>query len=136
LTTPDLGGQPAHAHVLVVDDEFLIRWSLRERLVGDGFRVVEAGDAATARAVFRAQRFDVVLLDLRLPDSDGLDLLRELAAEARSRIIVITAHGNAELAEAAVRAGAWGFLHKPFDVEHMVELVASAAIGPAPGGGG
>ncbi len=126
LASVPLDVGPIPGRVLVVDDEFLIRWSLRERLRGDGFAVVEAADAAAARGAFHAEHFDVVLLDLRLPDSDGLGLLAEFLATGRSRIIVITAHGTDEMAEEALRMGALGFLRKPFDIDRMVELVAEA----------
>lgn len=126
LATVPLDVGPVPGRVLVVDDEFLIRWSLRERLRADGFAVVEAADAAAARAAFRAEIFDVVLLDLRLPDSDGLGLLGEFLATGRSRIVVITAHGTDEMAEEALQMGALGFLRKPFDIDRMVELVADA----------
>lgn len=127
MTAVPLDVGVASGHVLVVDDEFLIRWSLRERLIGDGFRVVEAEDAACARRAVQEDHFDVVLLDVRLPDSDGLGLLAELLASVNSRIIVITAHGTDELAEEALAMGAAAFLRKPFDIDRMVELVATAA---------
>ena len=61
--------------ILVVDDERLIRWSLNERLTRDGFRVVEAADGATAEEALSHGDVDLVLLDVKLPDTDGLTLL-------------------------------------------------------------
>ncbi len=131
------GGGPTlrRPRVLIVDDEFLIRWSLREQLVAEHMEVEEAATAAEARAHFRAGAYQAVLLDLRLPDSDGLDLLRELLGIQPTPVIVITAHGTDETAMEAKRLGAYGFMRKPFDVEAMVELLAAAVLhGAQPNG--
>ncbi len=119
---------PDPPRVLIVDDEFLIRWSLREQLVAERMEVEEAATAAEARAHFNAGTFHAVLLDLRLPDSDGLDLLSELQSIQPTPVIVITAHGTDETAIEAKRLGAFGFLRKPFDVEAMVELLSAAVL--------
>lgn len=114
--------------VLVVDDEWLVRWSLSESLAEKGYRVRLARDAQEAVELFQtAPAADAVLLDLRLPDSSDLDLLKRLRHMAPDcPIIVITAHPSAELAEQAERAGAFRVLDKPFDVEHVVALVGEA----------
>jgi CheY-like chemotaxis protein len=67
----------AHATVLIVDDEDLIRWSLRERLRGDGYDILEAGTGQAALEQFK-EGVDLVLLAYRLPDMDGISILREL----------------------------------------------------------
>src|SRR4051794_29432550 len=85
--------------ILVVDDEPLIRWALREGLESAGFDVIEAGSAREALASLGgAGRVDVALLDIRLPDSDDLGLLRRVRRDAPGcRVIVMTAHGSPEL---------------------------------------
>jgi DNA-binding NtrC family response regulator len=115
--------------VLVVDDEPLIRWSLAEVLSENGYSVVEAG---TGRAAIQeaglSDPFNVIVLDLRLPDTDSLSLLarlRELAP--RARIIMMTAHGTDEVAEEAHARGAYGFVHKPFEMSVMASLVTEAS---------
>lgn len=116
--------------VLVVDDEALIRWSVAESLQSAGFRVLEAGTAREALDHFDTQgcRTCVVLLDLRLPDSDDLGLLRRIREIApRCRIILMTAHGTAEILDEALEAGAYGVLAKPFDMSRVVGLVQQAA---------
>jgi DNA-binding NtrC family response regulator len=115
--------------VLVVDDEMLIRWSVSEILSDVGHRVVEADSAEGAlKAVASArQPFDVVLLDYRLPDSNGLGLLatiRETLPE--SAIVLMTAYGTPEVARDARSLGAYDVLDKPFDMHGLDSLVRNA----------
>jgi len=118
------------AHVLVVDDEPLIRWSLNETLSDRGYDVTETGDAAAARRAVRAAlpAFDVVLLDYRLPDSDDLSLLASLRqATPRTKIILMTAYGSPETVLGALELGAFRVVNKPFEMRDVVALVAEAA---------
>ena len=115
--------------VLVVDDEPLIRWAVREGLESAGYAVVEAGTAREALASLSegARPVSVALLDLRLPDSDDLGLLRRVRREAPGcRVIIMTAHGTPELLAEAITAGAFGTIMKPFDMARIVGLVRSA----------
>ncbi len=114
--------------ILVVDDEPLIRWAVREGLESAGYQVIEAGSAREALAELDgASNVDVALLDIRLPDSDDLTLLRRVRAGAPDcRVIVMTAHGTPELLAEAIRAGAFGTLSKPFDMTGMVDMVRAA----------
>ena len=112
--------------VLVVDDEQLIRWSLAERLKADGLDVVEA---ATAHEAF--DRFgpdvDLVLLDYRLPDSDGLRVLKSMkAAQPDVPIILLTAFSSIETAVEAMKHGAYHYANKPFNLEEIALVVAKA----------
>ena len=116
--------------ILVVDDESLIRWSLVESLAAEGFTVLEAGSAREALACL-GQNGDigVVLLDLKLPDSTDLTLLRRLRRLApASRVILMTAHGTAEILDEALRAGAFRAIGKPFDMNDMVKIVRDAVV--------
>jgi DNA-binding NtrC family response regulator len=124
-------------HVLVVDDEPLIRWSLAETLTACGHVVTEAGDAAaTRRAVTDdTQRPDVVLLDYRLPDSNDLGLLAAIRREApRTQVILMTAHGTSDITRGALELGAYRVVSKPFALQDLAALVseAHAAADPAP----
>lgn len=114
--------------ILVVDDEPLIRWAVREGLEGEGYRVLEAGTAREALASLdHGSVVDVALLDIRLPDSDDLSLLRQVRQQAPNcRVIVMTAHGTPELLEQALAEGAFGTLSKPFDMTGVVNLVRAA----------
>ncbi len=113
--------------VLVVDDEVLIRWSLSERLKLSGYDVVEAATGAEAMAAVSAGVIDAILLDIKLPDADGLSLLGRFKTDLPEvPVVMITAHGTDEMAAVAKRRGAWGFVHKPFDVEEIATLVDKA----------
>ena len=123
-------GKSPRPHVLVVDDEALIRWSLAESLTNAGYHVLEAPDRQSALQQFSQARCSVcvVLLDLRLPDSQDLGLLRQIRQIAPDcRVIVMTAHGTPELVDEAMRGGAFRVVDKPFDLNLMIDLVAKAA---------
>ncbi len=116
--------------ILIVDDEPLIRWAIREGLEGAGYAVVEAGSAgeALARLDEASDLVAVALLDLRLPDSADLTLLRRVRHQAPAcRVIMMTAHGTPELLAEAMRAGAFDTVSKPFDLTCIVGLVRAAA---------
>jgi len=104
--------------VLVVDDEQLVRWSLSERLRGEHFEVVEAGTAA--EALERADGVDAVLLDFTLPDGDGLSVLKALhERDPDVQVIMITAHKDINLVVETMKAGAFAYATKPFDIDDI-----------------
>jgi DNA-binding NtrC family response regulator len=112
--------------VLVVDDEQLIRWSLRKHLERAGYRVADAecGGQALERL---DEDTDLVLLDLRLPDSDDLSLLQEIKHRCpRCQVILMTAYGSPELAREALDHGACRVVDKPFDLDEMSRAVGEA----------
>ena len=114
--------------VLVVDDEPLIRWSVVETLIDQGFEVVEAPDGrAAVSALDGGPGFDVVLLDFRLPDSNDLTLLSTIRRQSpRSQIILMTAYGTPEVTKGALDLGAFRVVSKPFEMSDMAALVAQA----------
>jgi DNA-binding NtrC family response regulator len=115
------------ASILIVDDEELVRWSLRERLRRDGHAISEAGTAAAAVEQVAAGGIDLVLLDLRLPDGDGLGVLRrvkELAPETLA--IMMTAFSTVENAVEAMRLGAYHYVNKPFNLDEVALVVEKA----------
>ena len=102
------------ARILVVDDDRLIRTVISERLTNEGLEVIAADCLEAARTALKDFTPDVALLDIRLPDGVGTDLLQELVAEGQTSCIMMTAHATVELAVEALRMGAWDFLEKPF----------------------
>ena len=116
----------ANATVLVVDDEELIRWSLRERLKDEGYDILEAGTGRDALEQFKAG-VDLVLLDYRLPDIDGLAVLRELkAVDPDVLVILLTSFVNVETAVEAMKLGAYHFANKPFNLDDVAATVRRA----------
>ena len=114
--------------LLVVDDDPALRRSLERVLAQNGYDVAGAETAQQARAQLEAQAFAVVLLDLVLPDADGLALLRELkATQPETEVLVVTAHGSIESAVEAMRWGAYDYLTKPFHTEELLSRLGKAA---------
>ena len=117
----------APARILIIDDEPDLRTLYELTLLRQGYQVEAAGDLRQARNQLKAGRFDAVITDMRLPDGLGLELLRELASGQRAeRCVVITAHGSAENAVEALKAGAFDYLTKPVDLKQFRSVVASA----------
>jgi DNA-binding NtrC family response regulator len=118
---------PAVPRVLVVEDDALLCWALGQTLEAQHCDVMETRSAAEARQAVEQvdDPFDVILLDLRLPDSDDLSLLEALHARApRTRIVVMTAFGTREVTAGALASGAALVVAKPFDMRDIATIVA------------
>jgi DNA-binding NtrC family response regulator len=115
-----------NATVLVVDDEALIRWSLSERLKGEGYGVLEAETGAAALKKL-PEGVDLVLLDYKLPDMDGVSVLRKVKEfDPDILVILLTAYATIETAVDAMKLGAYHFANKPFDLDDVSATVARA----------
>ena len=113
--------------VLVVDDELGIRNLLSEILEDDGYDVVTAEDAAQARQLVQQKKFDLILLDIWMPDTDGVTLLKEWGAAhaITCPVIMMSGHGTIETAMEATRFGAMDFLEKPIALKRLLTTCRS-----------
>jgi len=113
--------------VLIVDDDRIIRQELQKELKRQYFNPLIAADGKSALKIFREEEIDIVLLDVKLPDINGIDLLKEMKEEKPGcEVIVITGLGTQEIAIRSLRAGAIDYIEKPIEVEEL-----SAALGRA-----
>ena len=114
-------------NILVVDDKDSMRNMLQQTLTEEGFRVDSASDGRKALELVQNKSYDLVLTDLKMPDADGLEVLSGVKeADADTSVIVMTAYGTIEDAVEAMRKGAFDFITKPFDSEHLCVLVNRA----------
>jgi DNA-binding NtrC family response regulator len=123
--------EPEGCRVLVVDDDLLMRWCLRETLRQNGYTVFEAPDARTAIETVSDTRVrvDVVVLNIHLPESDDLSIvtnIRHLISAAP--IILTTARGSVEFAQRAADLGAYCILDKPFEMDEFANIVNHAVL--------
>jgi two-component system nitrogen regulation response regulator NtrX len=127
------------SHVLVVDDEADIRALIDEILSEEGYEVTVAGDAGEARAARGASKFDLVLLDIWMPGTDGISLLREWSepGDLDCPVVMMSGHGTVDTAVEATRLGAFDFVEKPLSLAkllHTVERAIDASKKPAGAG--
>ncbi len=114
-------------NILVVDDKDSMRNMLTETLLEEGYRVDSASTGKKAVDLVRNKSYDLVLTDLKMPDVDGLQVLSEVKeVDSETAVILMTAFGTIEDAVAAMKLGAFDFVTKPFDTEHLCVLVNRA----------
>jgi two-component system, NtrC family, response regulator AtoC len=113
--------------ILVIDDEKLIRWTLEQHLAKEGYEVVTADSAEKGLAIINEDPPDIILLDNRLPEMTGLELLETLNAPERGlMVIMITAYGLVETAVKAMKLGAYDYISKPFNLEEITFVIRKA----------
>jgi two-component system, chemotaxis family, chemotaxis protein CheY len=109
------------AKILVVDDAEFLRVRISKMLVGDGYEVIEAENGLLALNAFKAQKPDVVLMDITMPEMDGLTALREiLAVDSGAKVIMLTALGQESVVLEAIKSGAKDFIVKPFERDRVI----------------
>ncbi len=121
-------GKYAHMEsLLLVEDKNELRAMLRKALERAGYTVDEAPDGSAAIQKLRARRYLMILTDLKLPGASGLDVLRaSKAVDATIPVILLTAYGSVEEAVSAMKDGAFDFIQKPVDLDHLKLLVKRA----------
>jgi two-component system response regulator AtoC len=117
---------PRRFQVLVVDDEPGMRETLVDILEQSGYDVRAAADGDDALDVMQTHDVDVVVMDVQMPNRDGVSVLQELSPPPPA-VIMVTAYAVEERLRAAVEANAFAILHKPFSVGRLLSLVASAS---------
>jgi len=112
--------------ILIVDDQPAIRMLLRELFEIEGITVYEAPHGRTAIEQVRKNRIDFILLDLKMPDMDGIEALKEIRTfDNNVKVAMITAYGDPDKLETAKRLGTLAFFTKPFDIEYVKSFVMS-----------
>jgi DNA-binding NtrC family response regulator len=116
------------SHVLVVDDEADIRALIQEILTDEGYKVTVAADAKQARSARAETSFDLILLDIWMPDTDGITLLREWSdgGDLGCPVVIMSGHGTVDTAVEATRLGAFDFVEKPLSLAKLLRTVEAA----------
>jgi DNA-binding NtrC family response regulator len=114
--------------IVVVDDEMMIRKALETQLRNKRYSVASTGDLKGARKILSRDSFDLVFLDLRLPDGEGTDLLEEITAKTEAPMVVMmTGYGSVESAVSCMQMGAFDYVVKPFSFEQIEVVVDKVA---------
>jgi len=122
----------AEKTILIVDDEDDVRESVREVLSDEGYRVVDTGDGTRVLRMIDEEKPGLVLLDIWMPQTDGIGLLKEIKnKEPDINVVMISGHGNIHTAVTATKAGAFDFLEKPLSLDGLL-LTVRRAFGEAP----
>ena len=118
----------SNPHVLVVDDEEDIRALIQDILSDEGYGVTVAANAAEARAARAKRKFDLILLDIWMPDTDGITLLREWSdgGDLSCPVVIMSGHGTVDTAVEATRLGAFDFVEKPLSLAKLLRTVEGA----------
>ena len=117
----------AQTHILIVDDESSVRESLTSWFQEDGFHVDSAANATEALRKLQERRRDIILLDIKMPGMDGMELQQRIVGiDPAATIIFITAHATVDTAVQALKAGAFDYVTKPVDPDHLSHIVQNA----------
>ena len=119
----------AQKTILIVDDEDKVRESVREVLGDEGYRVVDTADGTRVMNLIEQEKPELVLLDIWMPQIDGIDLLKQIKSQQPTvNVVMISGHGNIHTAVEATKSGAFDFLEKPLSLDALL-LTAQRALG-------
>ena len=114
-------------NILIVDDEKLIRWSMKQKLESWNYQVVEAETLRDAHTRLQQETPDLVTLDMKLPDGSGIDFLKHIReSHPGTPVIIITAFGVVDVAVQALKLGAYDFIEKPINFEKLQNVIRNA----------
>lgn len=112
------------AKILIVDDAEFLRVRISKMLTGDGYEVIEAENGARAVEVYERERPDLVLLDVTMPEMDGLTALKHIRAiDPKARVVMLTALGQESVVLEAIKSGARDFIVKPFERDRVMNAI-------------
>ncbi|RAL23340.1 two-component system response regulator [Thermoflavimicrobium daqui] len=122
-------GRDLYKKVLVVDDQYGIRVLLKEVFSKDNLIVFQAANGKQALEIIRLERPDLILLDMKMPGMDGLELLRRLRRlDTKIKVIMMTAYGELDMVDEATKLGAIGHFTKPFDIDELRAAVIQQLV--------
>jgi two-component system chemotaxis response regulator CheY len=113
------------AKILIVDDAEFLRMRISKMLVGDGYEVIEAENGAIAVEMYKKVKPDLVLMDITMPEMDGLTALKTIRAyDSTAKVIMLTALGQESVVLEAIKSGAKDFVVKPFERERVLGAIS------------
>lgn len=113
------------AKILVVDDAEFLRVRISKMLTGDGHQIVEAENGQRAVEVYQTEKPDLVLMDITMPEMDGLSALKEIRKnDPKAKVIMLTALGQESVVLEAIKSGARDFIVKPFERERVLGAIS------------
>jgi DNA-binding NtrC family response regulator len=120
--------------ILIADDEYLIRWSLSQALVQEGYEVIAVENGKRAVEAARRHRFDFIITDLVMPELDGWEILKcAMEMDPRPRVVIMTAHGEDGTEEVAIKRGAWAYVEKPYVIDMIKGILRQFLLNPGRG---
>ncbi len=110
--------------ILIVDDQFGIRVLLQELFQKEGYQTFQAADGKKALEIVTHQNPDIVLLDIKIPGMDGIEILKQIKAkDVNCRVLIMTAYGELDLIQEALDLGAVAYIAKPFDIMELRDVI-------------
>jgi DNA-binding NtrC family response regulator len=113
---------------LIADNEYLIRWSLSQALLQEGYEVVTVDNGKQAVEAVRQHQFDFIITDLVMPELNGWEILSYVGQiKPHIRVVIMTAHGKEDTKEIARERGAWAYVEKPYIIDRIKGILKDSA---------